>query len=725
MLRNKWESSVKACRKYNLVDRAHRRHFSSVFGCWSVGSRRFSFLLVFLTSVVAAIPALSSGLTYRTIATAGDPVPGGLPGTFFGNFDYLSLNNHGDIAFQSSLTGLGISSDPEISNWAGRPQELQMIARQGELVPCECGAGTTYDSLGIPYLGAAGQIAFNFGMAGPTIDSSNDSGILTTTNIGPHLIARTGDVAPGTGPDQFFSSLSFPILYETGEIGFRAFLSGPGVTVGNEGVWAGGVTNPLALLYAEGAPAHDLAPGVNYGGTSPHIAVSRDEQVIYGTSLTGDGVTSSNNWAIWYGRPDNLQVLVRRGEQAPDFPLDFTIGFLDSFPQLNNLGHVSFRAELSGPGVTSTNDGTVWFGKPESLSVLIRDGDEPPGTGSGTRFGTVNVPSLASDSQFLAFAGFISGGGTTGENNLGMWSGTPDVQKLVVRRGDTPPGMGPGVSFDSLRRPAVNNVGQLVFTTSLRGTAVDSTNNEALWVTTENGDLLLVARTGDAFDVDPDPLVDYLRTIASFSAFSGGGVEVGFASPLNDAGQVPFRLTFDDGSEGIFIANSRQPLSLINADFDRGELLGWIPSTVGEVRVVERTSGGTGFAVELAAGSSASIHQDFIAADQVYQVVFEYLFPSDTGAVEVTLDGLHLTTLMAADGGESNFDTHRITVDDPLLLHGGASRLEFWLSGPTETSVQLDNIRAILVPEPCSQVLLFFLLLSIHNYNRVQCRFRY
>ena len=66
-----------------------------------------------------------------------------------------------------------------------------------------------------------------------------------------------------------------------------------------------------------------------------------------------------------------------------------------------------------------------------------------------------------------------------------------------------------------------------------------------------DGELELVARSGDTIEVAPGDV----RTIQSLSMFTFHGDDDGKARGLNDLGQVAFKASFTDGTNGVFVSN--------------------------------------------------------------------------------------------------------------------------------------------------------------------------
>ena len=137
--------------------------------------------------------------------------------------------------------------------------------------------------------------------------------------------------------------------------------------------------------------------------------------------------------------------------------------------------------------------------------------------------------------------------------------GTLDSLRLVARAGDAAPGTSDGVVLSGFLRHstspsvcAINGEGQVAFKALIAGPGVDSTNNQGIFATDLEGNLHLIARTGDTFDIGGD---EY-RTISFLGFVSGSGIEDGRRSAFNDAGELAFVAMFSDHSSGVFVART-------------------------------------------------------------------------------------------------------------------------------------------------------------------------
>ena len=265
------------------------------------------------------------------------------------------------------------------------------------------------------------------------------------------------------------------------------------------------------------------------------------------------GVTSDDNQAIWSGRGDDLDILVREGAQAPSAPFGAVFGSFDSSVVINDQSRVAFSANLrqGSGGVDSSNDLGIWTAGPAGVTQIVREGTQAPGAEPGVVFGSFSNSSndlLLNNAGQTAFYSRLrdDGGIVNNDNSTSYWLGDGANLQLLAREGDQAPGLTPGAVFDDLSTGgltgSLNNNGQVIFRASLRQGegGVTSTNDAALWSTLD-GSLSLLAREGDSAPGAP--------TGARFEAF-------GEPPRLNDSGTVLFRGFLRSGFGGVTTDNN-------------------------------------------------------------------------------------------------------------------------------------------------------------------------
>ena len=538
---------------------------------------------VALAAAVAAFaapssaPALAAPLSFDTRALSGQPAPGTEPGVNYSGFGRPAINGAGKTAFEAALTGFGVDRTNNVGLWseaAGAIGSPALIARTGNAAP-GTEPGVNYSFLNIPVLNVAGQTAFLGFLNGTGLDGTNIFGIWSEAAgaIGsPALIARAGDAAPGTEPGVNYSFFNNPVINGAGQTAFFATLTGTGVDGANDrGLWseaAGAIGSP-ALIAREGDAAPDTEPGVNYSFFNNPVINGAGQTAFFAT-LTGTGVDSTNNEGIWSetaGAIGSPALIARSSDAAPGTEPGVNYrGF--ATPAINGAGQTAFLATLTGAAVDATNDRGIWSeaaGAIGSPALVARTGDAAPGTEPGVNYSSFIGPVLNGAGQ-TAFLATLSGTGVDAATNaVGIWSeaaGAIGSPALIARTGDAAPGTEPGVNYSFLNRPVLNGAGQTAFFARLIGSGVDSTNGSGIWATDPDGQLTLVIRLGDRFDIDDDPFNEEFRTVASVNIFENTGNEDGRPSSFNDAGQLAFSATFTDGSSGVFVATIPEPTSI-------------------------------------------------------------------------------------------------------------------------------------------------------------------
>ena len=137
---------------------------------------------------------------------------------------------------------------------------------------------------------------------------------------------------------------------------------------------------------------------------------------------------------------------------------------------------------------------------------------------------------------------------------------------MIAREGDAAPGVTDQAKFAHIYyaySESLNAAGQVAFLAELAGTGVTTANNSALFATDLPGSLRLIARDGSPLEVAPG----ISKIVREIEIFDRTNNEDGRQSSFNDAGQLAFRATFTDFTEGIFVSNAvavPEPSALIS-----------------------------------------------------------------------------------------------------------------------------------------------------------------
>lgn len=137
---------------------------------------------------------LSDGATISTVATNGGATPFG--GTFSG-FTAPTINNAGRVAFNASITGGSLSSASFIASGAS----LSTLAIIGDTI--DGLPGLTIAGLSTPKINNNGVAVFRVILAGPGVDSTNDTAYVIGTNSSNlSVLVREGDTISVGGVPQ-------------------------------------------------------------------------------------------------------------------------------------------------------------------------------------------------------------------------------------------------------------------------------------------------------------------------------------------------------------------------------------------------------------------------------------------------------------------------------------------------------------------------------------------
>jgi hypothetical protein len=507
--------------------------------------------LIVPLSLVAITPALAElgpetrpKVIYTPIVLTGQSAPGG--GTF-SSFPYHSFINDADqIVFLGATNGSTFSPN---GIFLATPSGTQLIAKAGTQAP-GLAAGVTILDFDINYhrVNTAGQATFEAWLDGPGIDSTGDD----NTNAGSNwifsnnqlqLIAQYQAPAPGTGAS--FRNFDRTTLNDLGQVAFRGVLTGVGISAGNDSAFWMGTPGNLQVIAREGSPGPG---GLTYGdlqGFDYPVLSSKGNVAFLANIAGGDPFF---NRAFFAGTPGNLQLVAHSGDAAPGTDTTFhDIHGGWNTPRVNDMGEVFFASTL--------NDGTrgIWAGKPSQLKLVARTETPAPGL-AGATFDFFFDLGL-NEKGDVAFRADVQ---PTDDEKLAIYAGRPNNPQLVAATGQHAPGTEDGVEFGYLTDPVINKDGQVAFFGYLTGANSRGPNDYGIFATGHSGDLRLIARFGDDFEVGPGDI----RTI---QALSHAGVFGTHILTFNADSNLVFLAKFTDGSEGIFTATVLpEPASLLS-----------------------------------------------------------------------------------------------------------------------------------------------------------------
>lgn len=449
---------------------------------------------------IASHALLCRGANLRVVAYEGGPAPN-VPGAVFGTpFGWPTLNADGQVAFLAKLVGRGASL------WSEGDGSLRMVAEEGQPAPGLAGENFWRFNY-TPAINNSGKISFRaeYGINNQAIWIEREGGSL-------ELIAARGESAIGSGGNHFTYPYG-PAVNDAGQYLFYSQLENS-----LSGLWSDASGTRAAIAIAGQQPV-DVPMGAKFSiMLGEHL--SEDGHITFAAYMAeGSGdVTADNRVGIWSDREGPMKLIYRTGSQAPGTPTGAIFRDFTSF-RVNEVGKIALLATLKpgGGGVSGYTEG-IWAEGSGSLDLVTRRGSQAPGAPLGASFITFSSLAFNNEGSVVFQARLLSGaGGISSSNDDGIWATREGVLSQVVREGDDVPGL-PGAKFSDLGFSPANgylshSTNRIAFTASMQHGlgGVTAENASGLWVQDFNGVPQLVARTGDQIAVTPTDI----RTIAS------------------------------------------------------------------------------------------------------------------------------------------------------------------------------------------------------------------
>ena len=443
--------------------------------------------------------AQEAGAAEYLVAKQGDAAPG-VSGTTFGSFKDPLLNDNGTVVFLGTLRGGSETATTGI--WKHYPRVgsgvSSLVARTGAEAAGVPGARwKTFTSVAASD-GAAGEesIAFAARMAaGPGgVRASNDDGL---------WIAHAGGVT-------------------------LALREGAAVMVGATSTAVKSFTalQPLAGAAGQGR-------GATAAGVLARVKFDDGTEAVLRVSVAQGGV--------------QVSTIARAGDALPGAGVNLA-GF--GLPAQSSDGHAAFVATLSGSA--RENDTAVVQTTGSAHELIAREGDQPI-AGDATAFRAFGA--VANDSAGrVAFTAQLSGGGVNAPNVTAIFLRDHNALTMIARQGAQPPGVPAGAkwaSFPSFALPEDTAgpifVGTLVIPAAgTSSPARIAANSTGIWAMDSTGELQLIARTGDVFDGQ--------RKITALTLLSTVRSSPSQLRSFTRNGEVIYRATLSDGSQHVVAA---------------------------------------------------------------------------------------------------------------------------------------------------------------------------
>jgi hypothetical protein len=478
--------------------------------------------------------------------------------------------------------------------------DTTLVAASGSAAP---GTSTTFATFGPPAVNAIDGVAFNatLPITGSITKSTNDGIWADDSGGNLDLIAQTGAAAPGTSG--VFQTLSDPVYNDTCAVAFRGTLavaSGQATNATSAGIWSSS-SGSLQLVARQGS----AAPGTTGTfATFTSLGLTENAGVIFFATLnTGSGITSANNAGIWEGNTTgDLALMLRLGQSVGGK----TISKLTFLPIDPYVGGQTRGFNVNGDLVcnASFSDGTTGIVTVQGgvASIVVVSGDEDTAAGDTfNNYATFDTPAI-NDEDHVAFAGTLALNSYTGvtratqscvwaddstgtlqlvaqaDGNIptlsspaldnlddvafhsvynfdpgqrqtyaGISIGDSESLGYITLQGNQAPGCPTGATFAAFTEFALPNNEQVSFLGTLNTNAaagVTSNNNTGVWAVDNNGNLQLIARTGDVLNGKTVTALSFLPTPATVSGNSRS-----FSATTGD---LVYLATFSDKSTAIF-----------------------------------------------------------------------------------------------------------------------------------------------------------------------------
>ncbi len=287
-------------------------------------------------------------------------------------------------------------------------------------------------------------------------------------------VAAKGDPAPGFADIQH-SSLGDAVLSQQGLIITRSTLIGPGSNggkdvgiyseVGHEGYLDSVVKSRQAYFGSSvfGKPGSPIANDLTFS--------------LFPSTLTGSGITSANNTAYFADNGTAVSTVVRTGGGL--FPLtQIFVSKLHQAAQSHSASRVAVRLDLQiNPGVTTAlNDSAIALQTHAGINAeLVREGTD---LGMNMKLGQIH-PRVAFHSNAYFFTGAVTSSVDPTFKRVGLFQKTPAGALTLLTLNASPIAGAPGFEYDGFLGEG-GSAAHKCLRVRIKGPGITTANNEMI-----------------------------------------------------------------------------------------------------------------------------------------------------------------------------------------------------------------------------------------------------
>lgn len=377
------------------------------------------------------------GGSLHLMAREGMLTPGFGEGIRLGTPHRPDISDAGESIFLMGLVGPGIDATNNGALWSDSNGTVSLVVREGDQAP-GLGPNVTLGA-GVPALNRTGHLAFFAKLKGEGVDSTNDLSVWTRTNGNLELVAQEGAHVPGMDPGVYFESFTTEALAvdSGGNTIFYAHIAGPGIdSTNNSGLWSG-AGGTLAAIARSGMPAPGMESGMLFRGIQHRHLGSfyGGGQTAFGALLAGPGVDATNNSSVWSQAGGNLHLVARTGDHAPGLGEGAVFNAFDKV-EFNDSGEAVIYARVANASTGEHIDSGIWSEGGGEFHLVVRNRHPAPEIGAGV---TVDADwdyggPVINGVGHTAFMGFTSIPGKGYKRSI-VAEG-PNGLRIVVREGD-------------------------------------------------------------------------------------------------------------------------------------------------------------------------------------------------------------------------------------------------------------------------------------------------